>query len=126
LNLAKYETIDLEQVLVSARATSLGETDTKASEPTIDDDEIDDDKPKAVAKKSKPAVKEVLFDTDKLFPKGEYREDYSEDELVFMQDDDARTIKDLLPHFLLLLRDDFHEVVHHAICAFDPLLILLL
>jgi len=37
-----------------------------------------------------------------------------------------RTIKDLLPHFLLLLRDDFHEVVHHAICAFDPLLILLL
>ena len=51
---------------------------------------------KPVAKKSKPASKEVLFDTDKLFPKGEYREDYSEDELVFMQADDARTIKDLL------------------------------
>lgn len=94
LNLAKYETIDLEKVLVTARATSLGETDTKVSEPTIDDDEIDEEKPKPVAKKAK--AKEVLFDTDKLFPKGEYREDYSEDELVFMQDDDARTIKDLL------------------------------
>ena len=96
LNLAKYEIIDLEKVLVSARATSLGETDTKVSEPTIDDDEIDEEPKKPVAKKSKPASKEVLFDTDKLFPKGEYREDYSEDELVFMQTDDARTIKDLL------------------------------
>ena len=96
LNLAKYEIIDLEKVLVSARATSLGETDTKVSEPTIDDDEIDEEPKKPVAKKSKPASKEVLFDADKLFPKGEYREDYSEDELVFMQADDARTIKDLL------------------------------
>lgn len=96
LNLAKYEIIDLEKVLVSARATSLGETDTKVSEPTIDDDEIDEEPNKPVAKKSKPASKEVLFSTDKLFPKGEYREDYSEDELIFMQDDDVRTIKDLL------------------------------
>jgi serine/threonine-protein phosphatase 2A regulatory subunit A len=33
-----------------------------------------------------------------------------------------RTIKDLLPHFLLLLRDDFHEVEHFTLlllCSFS-------
>lgn len=43
LNLAKYELIDLEKILVDARASALGETDTEASAPSVDDDEVDDD-----------------------------------------------------------------------------------
>lgn len=43
LNLAKYELIDLEKVLVDARANALGETDTEPTKPTVDDDEVDDD-----------------------------------------------------------------------------------
>ena len=96
LNLAKYEVIDLEQVLISARATSLGETDTKASTPTIDDDELDEEKVVVTSGRKSPMVKKKKFSSDDLFPNGEYREDYSQEELEFMVEEDATAIKDIL------------------------------
>jgi len=57
LNLAKYEVLDLEKILIGARATSLGETDTEESSP-----DKKSDKNSAVAtatkKKSPVAVKD--------------------------------------------------------------------
>lgn len=84
LNLAKYETIDLEQVLISARATSLGESDVKKSEPTIDDDEIDEEvKPKAkvVTSGKKTAKVQELDDEDE--------EEDEDDEVIEMDDDEV-------------------------------------
>ena len=103
LNIGKYEVIDLEQVLITARATSLGESDVKKSEPTIDDDEIDEEvKPKskvisagskAVSSVKKTAKVEELDD-----------EDDEDDEVVEMEDEEevldeetlsSMTIRDL-------------------------------
>ncbi len=73
LSLAKYDTIDLEKVLVEARANALGEQDTetrKSKPPVIDADEIDneDDTNDGDA-------------TEILFPRDTYRLDYTESEL---------------------------------------------
>lgn len=67
LNLGKYEAIDLEKVLIDARANALGEKDTTArptDNASFDDDDVDDDS-----------------EYDTLFPNGGFREDYTEDEL---------------------------------------------
>ncbi|NBO55536.1 MAG: hypothetical protein EBU84_13320, partial [Actinobacteria bacterium] len=97
LNLAKYELLDLEKVLVEARASALGETDTQPSAPSVDDDEVDDDdddtpsKP-SVVKKKKVAISSAgksattLIAYTEIFPKDDdgdetVRNDYTESEL---------------------------------------------
>lgn len=94
LNLAKYELVDLEQVLVTARASALGETDTQVSEPSVDDDEVDDEddevveevvvKKKKVVTAGKSATTLIAY--SEIFPKDDdgdesVRDDYSEAEL---------------------------------------------
>ena len=60
LNLAKYELIDLEKILVSSRASALGETDTQVSAPSVDDDELDDDDVSPPAVEAKRKLKEFV------------------------------------------------------------------
>lgn len=69
LNLAKYELIDLEKILVSSRASALGETDTQVSAPSVDDDELDDDvspPAPAVEAKRKPTLVEDDDDEEEV------------------------------------------------------------
>jgi len=97
LNLAKYETLDLEQILIDARASALGETEKPESSPSVDDDEIDDDdddiptppiaaKKKLVAAGKAPTLAPPSITYEQIFPtvKGEQivREDYTKQELV--------------------------------------------
>ena len=67
LNVAKYESLDLEKVLLDARANALGEKDATPRKATVvDEDDIDDD---------------LVSDDDVLFPNGDFRQDYSAEEL---------------------------------------------
>lgn len=100
LNLAKYEALDLEKILIDARALSLGETDTAKSEPAFDEDDEDEDTKTLVASGRSTATKQKFTD-GQLFPDGEYREDYTEEELSFMAEQDERTIGDLLENWEL-------------------------
>ena len=100
LNLAKYELFDLEKILVDARASALGETDTAASTPSVDDDEVDDDDddddaPSGLSDKRKKSFVSgnttsvaPSFTYEQIFPvvNGEetIREDYTEDELKYV------------------------------------------
>jgi hypothetical protein len=114
LNLAKYETLDLEKILIGARASSLGETDTTASdddddeddELTIidadtddDDDEDDDDDAieewdskkkapakKAVAVKGKSSAPSLVDDEDDEDTDDDDSDDEDDDE-VYDKDD---------------------------------------
>lgn len=80
LSVAKYEILELEKILIDARANALGEKDTTPRKSAVvDDDDIDDDDDES-------------FDSDslfgKLFPDDEYRLNYTEDEL-----------KEIIQHF---------------------------
>lgn len=96
LNLAKYDILDLEKVLIDARSLSLGENDTQKSKaksaPTIDDDEVDDEDdpfnpPPKSAKKSKPASKNDDDEED---------DDDDDDELIDMDADDDEDTEEVL------------------------------
>ena len=81
LNLGKYEMINLEQVLIDARANALGEKDTEPRKTVVvDDDEIDE---------------EVAMSDDDLYPDDEFRGDYSQEELSFIAKNSAK-LKELL------------------------------
>lgn len=86
LNLAKYEILDLENVLLDARANALGEKE-EAEKPTratkVDDDDIDDDDDDEASGSSSD---------DDLFPYGEFRTNYSVMELRAMTKDDMESL----------------------------------
>lgn len=104
LNLAKYETLDLEKILIEARASALGENEQSASSPSVDDDEVDDDdddddlapptvissaapKKKLVVAGKSPTLAPPSITYEQIFPKnpnGEeiVREDYTQKELI--------------------------------------------
>lgn len=94
MNLAKYSLLDLESVLLAARAQATGEPipekDSFPPNALVDDDEDDDDEePTPKARKSAPPRQvpkddEVEYDYDTLYPNGEFRYDYSEAELRSM------------------------------------------
>ena len=92
LNLAKYELLDLEKVLVEARSSALGETTEATASPSVDDDDVDDDedtpppttnKKKLVTAGSAPVATAITY--EQVFPtvNGEeiVREDYDNVEL---------------------------------------------
>ena len=81
LNLSKYEAIDLEKVLIDARANALGETDTtsRKTEASFDDDDVDNDD-----------------EYDTLFPDGGFRENYTEEELKNIVNNYPDELADLL------------------------------
>lgn len=87
LNLAKYELLDLEKVLLDARANALGEKEEEEPFPdtrgtkVVDDDDIDDEEDE-----------EVSGSNDALFPDGEFRTDYSLAELRSMNADDLTSL----------------------------------
>ena len=88
LSLAKYDTIDLEKVLVEARANALGEQDTeprKSKPPVIDNDEIDNEDDT-----NDEDAEEILF------PSNTYREDYTESELQDIVKNFNHEVKNLL------------------------------
>lgn len=103
MNLAKYDLLDLEQILVDARLQATGETATASagSSPTATATKS--------AKSSKPVVVEDddddedfgedhdygEFNFDELFPNGNIRVDYSMDELICMSADDHQNVCDL-------------------------------
>lgn len=81
LNLAKYDLLDLEDVLVAARAQATGETvDKSLPADLLDDDDDVEDTPAAPTKKT--AAKKAKYTEDDLYPGGEYRTDYTEEELA--------------------------------------------
>lgn len=74
MNLAKYDLLNLEKILIDARAHALGESDTEeraSKKPTVDDDEVDSDSE---------------YDYASFFNGDEYRYDYTEDELQYLAD----------------------------------------
>ena len=87
LNLAKYEVIDLEQILLDARANALGEKEEEAfptrSSKVIDDDDIDDDDDDEASGSS---------GDESLFPEGEFRTDYTLLELRSMSAGDVANL----------------------------------
>lgn len=115
LNLAKYELLDLEKVLVDARANALGETDTTVSAPSVDDDEVDDDEVddddaeeavvvEATVKKKKPVAvgksTATLIAYADVFPKDDdgdetIRGDYSEKELTQIAEQNPDWIQEI-------------------------------
>ena len=101
LNLAKYETIDLEKVLVDARALSLGETDTEKEES-----------PKPTAK-AKTAPKQVVEDDEDE----ESDEDTDLDELEEMEDEeealDEETLSAMSLRDLRIICEDM-EIDHEG------------
>ena len=85
LNLGKYEVIDLEKVLLDARASALGEKDAtpRKTEASFDDDDVDsdDDSEDAYAR---------------LFPDDGFREDYSESDLKEIENNFPDELAELL------------------------------
>jgi len=118
MNLAKYELLDLEQILADARAEATGDTPDTSSDAEVDDDDKDEVEIPARATKSKKTTPEPVSvgsaedddddeDTDEeedeaaeefpaevLFPDGEYRTNYSEAELNSMEGDDIAGLGD--------------------------------
>lgn len=88
LNLVKYDILDLEKVLLDARANALGEKEEEPfparSTKVVDDEDIDDD----FEDEEDEASGSTTVDEDTLFPDGEYRYDYRLLELRSMSSDD--------------------------------------
>ena len=119
--LTKYDLLDLEQILSDARAEATGdkpdESDAEeevdkllkpakrgakkaealvvsagsAEEDDDDGEDTDDDEVVTVVESELSAV---VYDEDKLFPDGEFRTDYSVDELKSMTNDDLDGLAD--------------------------------
>lgn len=91
--LDKYELIDLEQVLIDARKLALGDDDIESSQTEMfSDDDIDDDDDEEVEKSGSDEHDYGDFDREALFPDGGFREDYSDDELGAMSDEDLNDV----------------------------------
>lgn len=111
LNLAKYELLDLEKVLIDARASALGESDTKPSAPSVDDDEVDDDDDEDVVEETKPVAKKkvvvsagksatTLIAYSEVFPKDDdgdetIRDNYSKQELSQIAEQNPEWIQEI-------------------------------
>lgn len=85
LNLAKYELLDLEEVLLASRRQALGEEDAVGSSTNpvqvVNDDDVDDDD-------------DAPTNDDELFPDGDLRLDYSAAELASMTASDLEMVAD--------------------------------
>jgi len=111
LNLAKYELLDLEKVLIDARASALGESDTKPSAPSVDDDEVDDDDDEDVVEETKPVAKKkvvvsagksatTLIAYSEVFPKDDdgdetIRDNYSKQELSQIAEQNPEWVQEI-------------------------------
>ena len=82
-NLDKYELLDLMEVLMNARASATGEEFiSKSSDDLLDEiEEVEEDEESAESEASEEEGDYGKFDYDELFPGGDWRFDYSEEEL---------------------------------------------
>lgn len=91
MNLAKYEMLDLEEILLAARRMALGEDDIVSGSSTAtfteddidieEDDDDDDEAPALKAAADKVKAKPTAADVEALFPDDDFRTDYTEVEL---------------------------------------------
>ena len=108
LNLAKYESLDLEKILIQARASALGEKDTtKSDSSSLDDDDIDKEDEKPSKKKLVGAVGkttgtlEKKFTYEDIFPSDSegdetVRENYTLEELEWVSKNKPKWIAEIL------------------------------
>jgi hypothetical protein len=122
INLAKYDVLDLEEILLNARKQALGEDSQAEPSSKFTDDDVDDDDD--IEDEELEEVEEAEevedegadegdhdygeYDYDDLFPDGEFRDDYTKDELAAMSEydiselaawwelDEGSTAKDIL------------------------------
>lgn len=82
MNLAKYDLLDLEEVLLAARRQAVGDEGITASQPSaaVAEDDIDND--------------DDDDDSQELFPDGDLRLDYSSEELAKMTPEDLEMVAD--------------------------------
>jgi hypothetical protein len=119
LNLSKYELLDLEQVLITAREAALGEGEAdKPSKPTMDDDDIDtdeddddeDEQPRkrqlvATGKSTATAAPpKPTYDT--MFPDETIRENYSLAELEWTAKHKPDWLQEIAESWKLDVDDD--------------------
>lgn len=92
-NLEKYDLIDLEDVLLTAREQATGESRVKSPEDhasNVSDFLDDDDDVEQSPEESKHDYGK--FDYDALFPDGKYRSDYTVEELESMSESDLEEL----------------------------------
>jgi len=100
MNLAKYEGVDLESILVSARKMALGEDASVDEDLSVDDDDVDDDDDvQAELDDILPdSADEAEEDGDerysRLFPNEVARDDYTKSELQEMEQDELVYVLD--------------------------------
>ena len=100
MNLAKYEGVDLESILVSARKMALGEDASVDEDLSVDDDDVDDDDDvQAELDDILPdSADEAEEDGDerynRLFPNEVARDDYTKSELQEMEQDELIYVLD--------------------------------
>lgn len=86
LNLSKYDGLDLEKVLLDARANALGEKEEEPAPRSVPDaDDIDDDD-------DDEATGSSTAGNEDLFPDGEFRTDYRLLELRSMSESDVSSL----------------------------------
>lgn len=106
MNLAKYDILNLEEVLIAARAQAIGEVATSGSSTAVvDDEDIDDEVDEEVEDDEAEDDEESdeatgdwdygKFDPEKLFPDEQFRDNYSKAELSAMSPDDLDGILDM-------------------------------
>lgn len=121
LNLAKYEALDLEKVLIQARASALGEKDTSKSVSSLDDDDVDEDEKTLVAVgkttmvEERPVKKKVagsqFFAYETIFPTDDsgdetIRDDYSLAELKWMEANKPKWIQEIVEALEIEIDDE--------------------
>jgi hypothetical protein len=113
LNLSKYEVCDLETILIQARENALGEKDTEKSQASPFDDDDEDDDDELVTAKAVKAVKgrSTTMTIEGLMPKGEFRNDYTQEELEFILENDSDTYDELLEEWGMTEDDDDSDLV---------------
>lgn len=99
INLAKYETLDLESILVEARRMALGESDIDAKDEPFPADDVDDDD-EAVVEADEDEDEAVIGGADtvdyraNLFPDDMIRNDYIKEELLAMTEEEVGEVAD--------------------------------
>jgi len=120
LNLAKYEALDLEKILIQARASALGESDTSKPTPSLDDDDIDEDEKTLVAvgkttmvaeKPKKKLVKTKTYSYEDIFPTDDdgsetVRDNYSTEELEWLENNKPEWLQDILETLEIVVDDE--------------------
>jgi hypothetical protein len=120
LNLAKYEAFNLEDILIKARASALGEKDTSQSVSSLDDDDIDEDEKTLVAvgkstmvaeKPKKKVVSSASYSYETIFPTDDsgdetVREDYTLEELNWVKANKPQWLQEIIETLDILVDDD--------------------